>query len=655
MCYTCVRECPAKAIRILDGQAEVMATRCIACGNCVRVCSQQSKRSLDNIPDVEALLAGGKAVAALLAPSFPAEFWECSAPNLVGALKQVGFQIVAEVSFGADLVADRYKKLLLEEGEERKSYIATTCPAVVGYVERYYPMLIPNLAPIVSPMVAAARVLRQKHGDDLPIVFIGPCIAKKVEACSEALPDEIAAAITFTELRQIFKSRNLDLETQAPAGFDPPYPGRGALFPISRGMLQAADISEDLMETDVVATSGRENFTDAVREFAMGHLDAHLLEVLCCHGCIMGPGMTTTSPVFHRQARVSRYVREHMRSLDEEGWRAEMAAYETLDLSRGFRRNDQRLSMPQRDLVDDILRRMGKYSSEDELNCGACGYDTCRDHAVAIYKGFAESEMCLPYTIEKLKKTINELAKSHTQLASAQEALMQSEKLASMGQLAAGIAHEVNNPLGIVLMYAHMLLEECDESSPMYAELKMVTQEADRCKKIVSGLLHFARRNKVLRQPIDVKELIERSVGVVAKPDDVTVSIDCPPEDRIIEADADQMIQVLTNLISNAYAAMPHGGALAISSWIRGGEVGIAVKDSGTGIPPENRKKIFEPFFTTKQMGKGTGLGLAVAYGIIKMHSGQIELQSNHDVNLGPTGTTFTIRFPRKEEYIETL
>jgi signal transduction histidine kinase len=228
--------------------------------------------------------------------------------------------------------------------------------------------------------------------------------------------------------------------------------------------------------------------------------------------------------------------------------------------------------------------------------------------------------MCLPFTIERLKKTVQKLDLSNTKLASTQQALVQAEKLASMGQLAAGIAHEVNNPLGVVLLYAHVLLEACEKDSSLQKDMTMIVEQADRCKKIVSGLLNFARQNKVVLLPTSVADL-----------------------------DADQMRQVLTNLLTNALAAMPSGGRLTVRTRVDQEEVWLEVEDTGVGIPKENINRIFEPFFTTKQIGRGTGLGLAVSYGIVKMHRGSIQLKSNAEPTVGRTGTTFTVRLPRFE------
>jgi two-component system NtrC family sensor kinase len=214
--------------------------------------------------------------------------------------------------------------------------------------------------------------------------------------------------------------------------------------------------------------------------------------------------------------------------------------------------------------------------------------------------------------------------------------------------VAAGIAHAVNPPLGVVLMYAHLLLDECDRNSRLFGDLAMIAEQADRCKKIVAGLLHFARQNKVLLAPNDLGDLVERSLKAMPAPENVTVSVEHLAEDRAAEVDRDQVIQVLTNLLSNAYAAMPGGGKVIITTAGDADAVSLSVADTGIGIPRENLTKIFEPFFTTKQIGKGTGLGLAVTYGVVKMHCGDIRVESNADTAAGPTGSIFTVTLPRK-------
>jgi signal transduction histidine kinase/iron only hydrogenase large subunit-like protein len=646
VCYTCVRECPAKAIGISDGQARVIPERCIGCGNCARVCSQGAKKVLDGTQEVTRLLEAGGKVAALLAPSFPAEFEECDYEKVVGMIRTLGFYYVHEVGFAADLVALKYRSLL--DNKPGAKYIATTCPALVGYVERYYPDLVPRLAPVVSPMIAAARVLRRLYGPEVKMVFIGPCLAKKGEAASERVKDEVAAVLTFTELRHMLTEAGIHHKMAARSDFDPPWSGPGGLFPISRGLLQAAEIKENLMDGQVIATDGRTNFVEAIQAVESNNLNVHLLEVLCCNGCIMGAGMTTNSTLFHRRSLVGRYLQQHWTSFRKEQWDRDIAEYSDIDLSREFLAGDLRTSQPSRQEVAAILARMDKFKPEDELNCGACGYDSCVQHAIAIHRRLAETEMCLPFTIEKLRRTIKELAVSHQQLVSTQEALMHSERLASMGQLAAGVAHEVNNPLGIVLMHSHMLLEQAEKLPEWREDLDMIVEQADRCKKIVMRLLHFARQNKAVLRTIDLFKLIQHAVKAYPFPAGVTPQVESKTKNPKADLDPDQINQVITNLFSNACDAMPEGGSLTVTIEGTEEQVWFSVRDTGIGISKENRGKIFEPFFTTKQIGKGTGLGLAVTYGIVKMHRGDIAASSNNNPATGPTGTTFTVKLPRK-------
>ena len=434
-----------------------------------------------------------------------------------------------------------------------------------------------------------------------------------------------------------------------PADFDPPYGGSGALYPISRGALQAAGFREDLMTGEIISTQGRNHVREVIQEFADRNLRVKLLEVLCCEGCIMGAGMTSEQPLFFRRRRVAEYVSRRMAALSSGTWKKQLAAGTRRCLCtagsppaiNGFRNHPRKP-------CNRSSPNWANPDPEDELNCGACGYETCREHAIAIHRGLAEDEMCLPYTIDRLSQAYRELEDSHEQLASAQEALMQSEKLASMGQLAAGIAHEVNNPLGIVLMYAHLLMDDFPSGDQRFDDIRMIAEQADRCKNIVGGLLHFARQNKVVKYATDiVGTRAERRFATPRSRRDPTGDRKHAERsgggsrqrpDRPGPHEFDQQ-----RTGRHAVPRQHHDPLLRAMRH----NVRISVSDTGTGIPKEHLKKIFEPFFTTKQPGKGTGLGLSVSYGIIKMHCGDILVESNADPAVGPTGTTFTVRLPR--------
>lgn len=642
VCYTCVRECPVKAIKIVNGQAEVMPERCIACGNCVNICSQGAKTFNNQVNEVETLLKSDEYVVAAVAPSFPAEFTEIEDYGLfVGMLRELGFRKVVEVAFGADLVAKKYRSLL--DAHDSESYISSDCPAVVSCVKKHHPELVKNLAPIASPMVAISRVIRKKHANkDVKIVFIGPCIAKKGES------DEIENAITFTELRYMFKARGLKPENVKPHDFNSPHAGKGSVFPVSHGLLNTMGRSAEVTDCKVIVTDGKKNFLDAISEFEKGNLQGKHLELLCCEGCIMGPGMSKNGSRLNRRNKISSYALEKLNKLDLAKWYGEMEKYKSIDLSQKFTVDDRRLAEPSEEEINKVLIKIGKFGPEDHLNCKACGYDTCRQHAIAIALGFAESEMCLPYTIELMHNTISNLNVSNEKLASARQALKQSEKLANMGQLSAGIAHELNNPLGVIAMYSNILKEEAKKDDPIIEDLELIVEQADRCKKIVGGLLNFARKNQVKPDETDIIKFCHRSLQSVVRPENIIFELVSDMDSLSAFIDKDQMMQVLTNLEKNAIDAMPDGGKLNVIVEDHNDDFTIIVADSGAGINDENMDKIFTPFFTTKAIGKGTGMGLPLVYGIVKMHKGQINVESNTDIKKGPKGTRFIIRLPKK-------
>ena len=320
-----------------------------------------------------------------------------------------------------------------------------------------------------------------------------------------------------------------------------------------------------------------------------------------------------------------------------------------MDFSRSFNKLEQKLEIPREEEINQILGSIGKKAEKDHLNCGACGYETCREHAIAIHNGLAESEMCLPFSIEKLNRMVTDLNVTNEKLANAKMELKQSEKLANMGQLSAGIAHELNNPLGVITMYSNILKEEAGQNDEIVDDLNLIVEQAERCKNIVGGLLNFARKNQVNLTEGDIVEFCKHSLDSVIKPNNIDISFLSLVKDPVAMFDKDQMMQVLTNLEKNAVEAMSEGGELSLKLKDTDESVYIEVSDNGEGIKEEDKEKVFTPFFTTKGIGKGTGMGLPLVYGIIKMHGGQIKVESNADPAKGPTGTTFRIELPRRK------
>ena len=656
-CYTCVRDCPAEAIRIEDGQAFVVDERCIACGNCTLVCSQNAKAYLSGLERTTWLLEEDAPVAALLAPSFPAGF-SAPAGQVVGALKAAGFEYVVEVAQGADMVSRAYAEHL--EANPTGVHIATACPAVAEYVRKYHPELVDRLVPIVSPMIATALAVRELYGDNVRCVFVGPCVAKKAEARDPHLPDVIDEVLTLQEAHRLLAARGVESATAAEAEWDAPDAGRARVFPLPGGLLESAGLDRGILDPDVLVVSGHDETVEVLDSLADADTGQTLLvEALMCRGCYCGPGITSSEPGLLRKRRVGEYVAESRRREAEAAGRGDGAddPFATLPLDRVYVPDDQRLPEPTEDEIREILARTNKFFPEDELNCGACGYLTCRDKAIAVHGGMAEDAMCLPFMIDQAERVCIELNVPWSEMRDVHRHIINTEKLASMGQMAAGVAHELNNPLSTILLYTHILGKKLADRDDLDHDLKLVAEESERCKKIVGNLLDFARQSRVHVENVDVSEVVRQAVDSAAatvEPNGHTVElvVDVAPGLRA-DLDRDQMTQVLVNLVKNGVEAMEgRDGTVRVSAHevAETGRVHLAVSDEGAGIPQSARDKVFQPFFTTKSIGKGTGLGLPITYGIVKMHNGTIWF----DTETG-RGTTFHVELPRTHSGQATL
>jgi signal transduction histidine kinase/NAD-dependent dihydropyrimidine dehydrogenase PreA subunit len=649
-CYTCVRECPAKAIKVLSGQATVIAEQCIACGNCVKVCTQKAKRIEDSTMLVRHILEGGERTFACLAPSFPVAFSEVNPGKIIAGLRRLGFSDVWEVAFGAELISKEYARAAAEAIKTGKYVISTPCPSIVSYIEKYLPSLHDALAPIVSPMIAVARAIKERFGAGVRVVFIGPCIAKKAEIRDPFVQGEVDAVLTFKELLDMFQEAGIEPRELKASAFDGPLCYLGRSLPISGGLLRAAGFHTDILENSVLVTEGKDRVLAVLKELTEGKSKAKMFDLLFCEGCINGPKIPNDHGVFAKKEMLTDYINEQNRYTVRRELIETLEEFERLDLSREFSEAAVVLPQPTEEQIAGTLSLMRKFTPEDQLNCGSCGYPSCREKAIAVCQGLAEVDMCLPYLVEELETTLTKLQQSHQELATTQNRLVQTERLASMGQISAGVAHEINNPLSTILLYSHMLLKQHQTQDPENEDIQMIVNEATRCRYIMRGLLDFARQSRVVKALTDLGMLIREVVANLSlKADGTGIRVSCEIQDELpqLMLDGEQIRQMLTNLVQNGVDSIQGEGEVTVSAGIAASEgwVILRVRDTGAGMPPEVIKQLFTPFFTTKQLGKGTGMGLAIVYGVVKMHSGDVTVESE----VGQ-GTTFLIRLPLAEK-----
>ena len=638
-CYSCVRECPAKAIRVDGGQAVVIVDRCISCGHCVKTCSQNAKIVFNNVPQVlYEILPEGNAVA-IIAPSFAASFPD-NYSKVPTALRAIGFTKVIETAFGADLISPLYQEIF--DKDNTGTIISSACPAIYNFIEKYNVELVPNLAKVVSPMIAMGRYVKKNFGEDTKVVFIGPCVAKKSEYIDEDVDDAIDSVITFRELKDIFEKLKIDLDKLEDSDLDPPHAVVGKTFPLTGGLIKTAKIDSDILAKDVIVVEGKDKVMEIINDIAQNKIKSKFIDILFCEGCISGPAVDSDLNYYSRREKVIDYIDNTINSVDKNVWKSELYNSRDLNLSREFTPRNQKRVTPSEEEIKRILIGTNKFTKSDELNCGACGYATCREYAIAIGKGLAEEDMCLPFLIDKLEEANRELKSTQNQLHTA-------EKLASIGQLAAGVAHEINNPLGTIMIYASMLKKELERSielSKRTDDVKMIIEEASRCKNIVSNLLNFARQGKLKLSKVNIVSMLQgiiKSVKLNPLYESLFINLNMTGQIPEIDADGDQLKQVFINLINNACEAVEFSEikSVTINLSLKDNFVIADIIDTGCGIPAENMNKLFTPFFTTKKMGKGTGLGLPISYGIIKMHKGDIRVKSTPN-----GGSTFTLKLP---------
>lgn len=394
-CYACVRACPAHAIKVQSEQANIMEERCIGCGKCLKVCPKNAKQVKSEIHIVQEYLAGEEKVVASVAPSFAA-LWGEESRRLPGLLKNLGFFAVEETVVGAEPVTRVYETYARMPGDQ--CYITSCCATVNAMIQKHFPEVIPCLIPVISPVECHSRLLKQKYGEKTKVVFLGPCLAKKIEEIEEQTLD---AVLTFEEFYEWMKAEKLSISDYPVIPFEATESSE-RLYPTNGGV--TATIDKTSIPRKIITVDGVEECMQLMPHIIKGEFKHTLIEMHGCrHSCISGAGMPDDGVnIFERQNRIERYA-----NADKSESKLETYRGESISLQKEFYNLKKEFKIPSEEEIERILNSIGKETPLDELNCGSCGYKTCREKAIAVYNGVAEPNMCLPYMRQKAETLTN--------------------------------------------------------------------------------------------------------------------------------------------------------------------------------------------------------------------------------------------------------
>lgn len=397
-CYKCVRDCPVKAIKVFDGHASIISSECTSCGHCVVVCPVNAKKIRNDISRAELLLGQNKKVYASLAPSWITEFEGVRKSQMIAAIMQLGFAGVSETALGAQEVTAGLRTIL--NNTDKGLFISSACPSVVDFISKHMPDYKTNICNLLSPVLAHTAVLRKEFGDDIGVIFFGPCIAKKLE--SDRFPEKLNIALSFQDLKLMFEKNGIDLASvnQQNESFVPFEAAEGSLYPIDGGMIKTMGIDQYNPDLETVAISGLDHLKYYLEGFD-NHQNTHkiFVEALACKGgCINGPCRSDRSAGLKDRF----LVKDSYHNIDIPLRRNTVTVNESMRLTR-----TKRAAQFSNEKIKKALAKIGKINLSDELNCGGCGYDTCRHFAAALLEGKAEPAMCVSLMRKKALNKAN--------------------------------------------------------------------------------------------------------------------------------------------------------------------------------------------------------------------------------------------------------
>jgi iron only hydrogenase large subunit-like protein len=400
-CYKCVRNCSVKAIKMIDDQAQIVEEKCIACGNCLLVCPQNARNIHSDLENVENAFQQGKKIIVSIAPSYIGVYDEPY--KLISVLKHLGAYLVEETAIGAEQVSKLYSEYI--KTTKKSNAITTCCPTVNMMIQNYYPDLIKYLIPIDSPMVAHCKMIRKRHGSDAYIVFLGPCISKKCEAYGYQLSGVMDAVISFDEIDKLIESRNISISE-----FEETHPDlegnyTGKKYPLEQGILSGINNIVENSKFAPATISGIDNLKKAFDALSNKEITNVLIEANSCEGgCIGGPAVPKKSRnIYVRKIR----ARNKIQNLKEKEYKNYSLEEKNLNNIRNFRNKQYIHPKFTEEEIRNVLEQTGKHKKSDELNCGACGYDSCRDKAISVLEGLSHSQMCMPYMRSEAEKISN--------------------------------------------------------------------------------------------------------------------------------------------------------------------------------------------------------------------------------------------------------